>query len=91
MRRVNQMFHIEGERLVKTSNGQPVPEDEPLFIIRGRDAIAVAALFAYRDLALDNGCNDYLLGGVDQVITDFVAFAQAHPERMKQPGVTRGK
>lgn len=36
------------------SNGEPVPDDEPLFILRGRDRLAI-------------------------------------PDRMKQPGITKGK
>ena len=49
MRKLNGMFHIDGDELIKTSNGQPVPEDEPLFILRGRDLLAVTAIIAYRE------------------------------------------
>lgn len=89
---VNQMFHVdEHYRLVKTSNDQPVPDDEPLVIIRGRDRLAIQALEYYRSLAVADGCNDYMLARIDTDMKLFYAFRDEHPERMKQPGVTRGK
>lgn len=89
---VNHMFHIdENYQLVKTSNNQPVPEDEPLVIIRGRDRLAIPALEHYRELAVADHCNDYMLQRIDTDFDLFRAFKIAHPERMKQPGVTRGK
>ena len=88
---VNAMWHIDEKyQLVKTSNDQPINlEEEPVFIIRGRDNLAVRALLAYREIAEINGCNDYLLDGVDDSIYKFKCFANDHPGRMKQPGVTR--
>ena len=77
--------------LVKRSNGEPIPEDEPIFVLRARDHLAVSLLRQYRVLSEADGCNDFQLDGVDQVIADFLAFAEEHPERMKQPGVTRGQ
>lgn len=51
MRRVNEMFHVDDEgRLVKTSNNQPVPEDEPVFILRGRDNLSVPTLIHYHKM-----------------------------------------
>lgn len=88
---VNAMFHVEGGRLVKTSNGEPVPLDEPLFIIRGRDMLGVPIIAMYMQMAEREGCNDYLLAGVKQVLDSFARFAFEQASKMKQPGVTRGK
>lgn len=91
-RQINSMFHVdENYRLVKTSNDQPVPEGEPLVIFRGRDRLAVPALMHYRALAIADGCNDYMLNRIDVDLELFQKFAVTQPERMKQPGVTRGK
>ncbi len=76
--------------LIKRSNEEPVPEDEPIFILRGRDHLAVEVLKCYRALSISDGCNDFHMDGLQAQIALFVDFAKDHPERMKQPGVTRG-
>lgn len=91
MRKLNEMFHIEGEQLIKTSNGQPVPEDEPLFILRGRDAQAFATIVHYRDLCESQGTPKQRVTDLDAVIEKFLRFRNANRERMKTPGVTLGK
>lgn len=89
------MFHVDDEGyLVKTSNNERVPEDEPVFILRGRDVLAVASIHHYAGLLIGhNGAGDvgqrmFELGAV---VHDFMRFKIQHPERMKVPGVTRGK
>lgn len=84
-------FHIAGGRIVKTSNGEPIPLDEPVFIMRARDALAVCALKHYRQLSVQDVCTDYHFEKLDGSIARFEQFAREHPERMKQPSVTRGK
>jgi len=89
---VNEMWHIDEEyRLVKTSNGQPLPDDEPVVVLRARDRLAVPTLKFYHLLAMSNGCNDWFLERILPMLERFRAFAEQHPERMKQPGVTRGE
>jgi len=75
--------------LANKVSGEEIPEDEPLFLLRGRDALALDVLRQYDLVARDNGCNDLHLAGIQQVIRKFAAFKVEHPERMKQPGVTR--
>jgi len=91
MRRVDAKHHIDGEQIIKSSNGQAIPEDEPLFLFRGRDHLALFALQHYRDLCVADGCNDYQLQIVESEILKFSTFATQNPGRMKQPGITRGK
>ena len=50
MRKLDSKFHIEGDQIVKTSNGDPIPEDEPLFLIRARDYLALPLLHEGRVL-----------------------------------------
>lgn len=90
MRTIDGKFHVDGDQIIKTSNGEVLPQDEPLFLIRGRDRLALAALLAYRDLSTRDGCNDFHFESIDREIARFEKFAQDHPERMKQPSVTRG-
>jgi hypothetical protein len=36
--------------VVTRSDGRPIPEDEPCFVIRGQDAFAIKAIDAYIEL-----------------------------------------
>ncbi len=101
MKAIDPKFHIEWKAgaqsgtlddfsIVKTSNGEPIPDDEPLMLFRARDQNALPMLLAYRGICIDDGCNDFQLAGVDNRIQAFRDFITQHPERMKQPGITRG-
>lgn len=92
MRKINAMFHTDDEGyLVKTSNGQRVPEDEPVFILRGRDKLAAIAIDTYITEMERRHCDRDRINDVRTVAKDFLNFEILHPSRMKQPGVTRGK
>lgn len=92
LRRINDRFHVDTEGIViKTSNGQAIPEDEPIVLLRGRDRLAHPLLLIYRVLCTLDGCNSYFLGEVDRSIAQFTMFKVDHADRMKQPGVTKGK
>jgi hypothetical protein len=91
MRKINGAFHIEGEQIIKTSNGEAIPEDEPLFLLRGRDRLAATLLSVYWDLAEEDGCNQWFLDKVKEAMDKFQNFAIEHHDRMKQPGITMGK
>lgn len=77
-------------QIVKSSSGEPIPDEEPLILFRGRDRLAVEMLRHYRALAVADGCTQFHLDGIDNRIEQFDTFARAYPERMKQPGITRG-
>jgi hypothetical protein len=83
-------FEIKDNRLVKKSNGEAIPDDEPTFILRGRDELAVSLLKIYHILCKVNGCNSYQLVKNQQTISNFTQFAAEFPDRMKQPGKTQG-
>jgi hypothetical protein len=84
-------FGIKDGRLVKMSNDEFVPPDEPLFIFRGRDHLAMQVIRFYYQLCVDDGCNDYQLDSITKQLEKFEKFAETHAERMKQPGITRGR
>ena len=91
MRVIDPKFHIEGEQIIKTSNGEPIPDDEPLILVRARDNLAVPMLKAYLHLSAKAGCTGYQILGVAERISVFERFAYHNPGRMKQPGITEGK
>ena len=91
VRKIDLKHHIDDKgQIIKTGNGVPIPEEEPLILFRARDRLAVPMLRAYRELCIADGCNDFQLGQIDELITRFVTFASANPQVMKQPGITRG-
>jgi len=90
MRRIDHKHHVDADQIIKTGNGQPIPEEEPLVLFRARDHLAVSLLEHYRMLCEVDGCNSFQLGLVDELIDLFSRFAVEHPERMKQPGITKG-
>lgn len=90
MRAIDDKFHVEGDAIIKTPSGEVVPEDEPLFLFRGRDLLALPTLQHYREMCRLDGCNEYQLGAIDSMIAKFRAYAD-DSRRMKQPGMTRGK
>lgn len=74
-------YKIEGGRLVKRSNGVPVPEDEPLFILRAKDRNALPALVAYSALCVSLEHKEE----VTKSVNDFVRFRNQNPNVMGEP------
>lgn len=91
MTRIDNKHHLDGEQIVKTGNGVPIDlEKEPVILFRGRDKLALPMLQYYRQMCVADGCNDYQLESMDDMIRQFKEFADNSPT-MKQPGVTRGR
>lgn len=74
-------YTIRNGRIVNRASGEPIPDDEPVFIFRARDKLAVGALLAYSMKGLTG--NHY--AAVRKRVKHFRAFASRHPERMKIP------
>lgn len=68
-------------RLTVRATGKPIPDDEPVFVLRAQDVHALAALREYQRV-LDNPAH---AAAVDARVEAFERFAEAHPERMKFP------
>jgi hypothetical protein len=90
VKRIDNKHHLEGEQIVKTGNGVPIPDDEPVILFRGRDKLALPMLRHYRQLCVDDGCTGYQLRSMDDVIRKFEDFASMSAT-MKQPGCTLGR
>lgn len=91
MRKVNDMFYIINDRLVKTSNDQPIPDDEPVFILRARDANALPLLVRYREYCRESGSPQQRVDDLANVINQFEKFKNRNAHKMKIPGITLGK
>lgn len=91
VRQIDLKHHIdENGDIVKTTNNQVISRDEPTILFRARDYLAVPLLIKYREMCKADGCNDFQLKQVTELIDRFARFAVEHPEVMKQPGITRG-
>lgn len=91
VKQIDLKHHIDEQgRIIKSTNGQPIPDDEPLMLFRGRDHLAIPMLLNYRLLCEHDGCNEFQLEQVDGLIRKFKQWAAENPDKMKQPGITRG-
>lgn len=90
MKRLDNKHHLDGEQVVKTGNGVPIPDDEPVILFRGRDKLALPMLQFYRQLCVEDGCVAFQLESLDGMIREFKEFAVSSPT-MKQPGITKGR
>ncbi len=77
--------------IIKRSNDEAIPEDEPVFILRARDRLAIPTLVTYLKFSELDGCNDHHKETLAEAVAAFEEFADQNPDRMKQPGVTRGR
>ena len=64
---------------------QPVPDDEPVFIIRAKDVISVAVLEFYRGMCSDTNHADVVDGRVEQ----FRDWQQSNPDLVKIPDTAK--
>ncbi len=68
-------------RLVNRHTGEPIPDEEPVFILRAKDRRAMVALTAYYAAITDPAH----ARAVAARIESFKAFALANPDKMKEP------
>ena len=77
-------YRAEDGRVINRASGEVIPDDEPVFILRARDATAVVTLLHYYQG--HRLCqNDQHADAVLQRVRDFQRFQREHPERMKYP------
>lgn len=78
-------FKFEDGRFVNRVSGEAIPDDEPVIIFRARDRHSLAVLRFYQDLASD----DHHRQAIGDRIAEFTDYQNTHPERLKEPGITR--
>lgn len=81
-RQIDGKFSVkdEGAGLViyNTKSGVAIPEDEPLFLFRAKDALAMLTLDYYWQLCAVKKCDSSQLDGVQEAIYLFVGFENSH-------------
>jgi hypothetical protein len=75
----------ERKAFVNRVSGEAIPDDEPVILFRARDRHTQALLNYYQSLVKD----DHHWRAVQDRIEEFAEFRANHPERMKEPGITR--
>ena len=78
----------EGIKIVNSINNKEIPEDEPLFIFRGRDNLSITTLETYKNLCELANCTKEQINGIEGMIQKFKDFRKNNPDKMKQPGST---
>lgn len=72
-----------------------IPDDEPVFILRARDALALDTITAYAKACEAVGTDDRHVMGVEASHAQFVAWRDANAELVKLPdtagGPTKGR
>jgi hypothetical protein len=77
-------YKIRGQ-IINRESGSPIPDDEPIFILRARDVAAVRTLESYRSEAEAAGSPPDHLQAVQLRVEQFRKFSSEHPDRMKKP------
>lgn len=85
------VFPVDTPFILKSTNDQPIPDNEPRILFRGRDQLALPMLYYYRDLCIMDGATKFQLASIDKMIKEFVDFEKENKSKMKQPGITGGK
>jgi hypothetical protein len=74
-------YTVNGHAIVNRASGEEIPADEPVFIFRARDKWAAGVLGDYATLVEDPAHK----AAVEERFIQFGEWAEAHPERMKEP------
>lgn len=69
---------------VTTERGD-IPDDEPVFVMRGADQVVPEALAVYWELCQSAGADPTHLDAIQAARERFVLWQHAHPERVKVP------
>ena len=65
--------------------GEPLPEDEPCFVLRGRDAFTPDIVKAYYDIAERNGAQPEFLASVDANLARIQEWQWQNAHKVKYP------
>jgi hypothetical protein len=68
-------------RIVNRVTGKPIPDDEPIFILRAKDVRSTVALLAYQDMCEDETHKSI----ITQRIDDFACWQDENSEQVREP------
>lgn len=77
-------FAFRNGQFVNRVSGEPIPHDEPVIIFRARDRHAIPVLREYLTMATD----EHHRQAIRDRLAEFSTYREAHPDRMKEPGIT---
>src|SRR5436190_14751506 len=80
----NAMGTDDTQTIIDSFEGR-FPVDEPQFVLRGQDRMALGTVRHYRELCDVRGVSNEHRDGVDEAISDFESFRVDNPDRMKDP------
>lgn len=74
-------YDIVGGFIVNRATGKPIPDDEPIMIIRAKDIFAVETLKYYKGRSFDQLHRKVIEGRIE----DFMIWQSNNPDAMKVP------
>jgi len=80
-------YKIVGDKIVSKDTGEPIPDDEPIVIIRARDVVSKKAIGFIRAMYERNDIPLEKLAGLRERIEAFHEWQIANPDKLKIPGV----
>lgn len=81
-------FKFEDGYFVNRVSGEKIPQDEPVILFRARDRYALDVLKFYEEMVSVEG-DLHHRAAIIAKIGEFRFFKNNHPDRMKEPGITR--
>ena len=85
-----------GGHIFKLSNGEVIPDDEPLFLLRGRDKLALPVLKEFEWMILNDTAYTreqikYIHALFLEILAEFEGYKKRNVEGMKLPGSSLGR
>ena len=68
-------------QICNNETGEPIPADEPIFILRAKDVLAEQTIAYYLTMA----SMEQHKSAVQHRLADFAEFKRNHPDRVKAP------
>ena len=78
----NRVFRIQEDDLVLKGTNEPVPENEPAFVLRARSKKALGTLRVHQSLFAPTSDHWKV---IQAVIDDFTKFREENPDLMGEP------
>lgn len=78
-------YEIRDNRIVNVKTGEVIPEDEPTFLLRGRDENTPLAIIGYKFLLASRKPFAKSLAGLDRVTKAVIAYQHKNPDLKKLP------
>jgi hypothetical protein len=78
-------FSCDGNRIINVNTSEPIPDDEPVFLLRAKDKAAIRALSEYGVECTRIGSPQTHLDAIADRIADFAIWQADHKPTLKVP------